>query len=82
MPAIDLARAYIAVGRTDDARKALDLAVDRGGALSYLERGRLRAELGDPAGAREDLREALRQALEAKDEALGAQIEQELGKLP
>ena len=43
---------------------------------------RLWPELGDPAGAREDLREALRQALEAKDEALGAQIEQELGKLP
>jgi tetratricopeptide (TPR) repeat protein len=81
MPAIDLARAYAAVGQTDKVRTALDTAVDQGGGLSYLERGRLRAEQGDPSGAREDLQEALRQALEAKDDALRAQVEAELAKL-
>ena len=80
--ALDLARAYAALGDSDQARTALDMAVDQGsGGLGYYERGRMRAEQGDTDGAREDFQEALRQALDAKDDALRAQVEAELAKL-
>lgn len=82
-PALDLAQAYLAAGQNDQARAAFDTAIERGvGAVGYLGRAQLRAGQGDPAGAREDLQEALRQAADAKDDALRAQVEAALAKLP
>jgi tetratricopeptide (TPR) repeat protein len=82
MPSIDLARAYTALGQPEQALQSLDTAIEQEGSfLAYLERGKARAAAGENAGAREDLQEALRRALEAKNDEQRAQVEAELGKL-
>lgn len=77
---LELARAYAATGRKEDARAMLDQAValNAGWHRPYLVRALARAEGGDRIGAREDLRQAL--ALATTDEQR-EQIRQELQKL-
>jgi serine/threonine-protein kinase len=82
MPSIDLARAYQALGQPDEALQALDAAIEQHGSfVAFLERGRARAAAGNRDGAREDLREALRIATEAKDDERRALVEAELKKI-
>lgn len=83
-PALSLAQARQAVGETDAALAALVVAVDErsAGFAGYLARGQLRAELGDAAGARADLQEALRLAVDAGNAEQQAQAEQALRELP
>jgi tetratricopeptide (TPR) repeat protein len=82
MPSIDLARAYEVLGKSDEALRALDAALQRDESfIAYFERGRARAAAGNRDGAREDLQAALRRALEAKNDAQRAQVEAELAKL-
>jgi serine/threonine-protein kinase len=83
MPSVDLARAYQALGQSDKALQALDAAIEQNSSfVAHIERGRARAAAGDAAGAREDLQEALRRAIEAKNDQQRAQVEAELAKLP
>jgi len=82
MPSVDLARAYQALGQTDEALHALDAAIEQNSSfVAHIERGRARAAAGDRDGAREDFQEALRRAVEAKDDQQRALVEAELGKL-
>ncbi|HJZ46682.1 MAG TPA: protein kinase [Roseiflexaceae bacterium] len=82
MPSVDLARAYQALGQDDKALQALDAALKQDESfVAYLERGRARAAAGDREGARADLQEALRRALEAKDDKQRALVEAELKKI-
>jgi tetratricopeptide (TPR) repeat protein/tRNA A-37 threonylcarbamoyl transferase component Bud32 len=82
MPSIDLARAYQALGQADKALQALEAAVEQDGSfVAHLERGRARATDGDQDGARADFQEALRRAIEAKDDQQRALAEAELAKL-
>lgn len=82
MPSIDLARAYQALGQNDEALKALDAALEQDQSfVAFFERGRARAAAGDRDGARADFQEALRRAVEAKNDAQRAQVEGELKKI-
>ena len=82
MPSVDLARTYQALGQADKALQALDAAIQQDGSfVAYLERGRARAAAGNRDGAREDLQEALRRAVEAKDDKQRALVEAELKKI-
>jgi tetratricopeptide (TPR) repeat protein len=82
MPSVDLARAYQALGKSDEALKAFDAAIQRDESfVAYFERGRARAAAGDRDAARQDLQAALRRAVDAKNETQRAQVEAELGKL-
>ena len=82
MPSVDLARTYQALGQADKAMQALDAAIEQDGSfVAYLERGRARAAAGNRDGAREDLQEALRRAIEAKDDQQRALVEAELKKI-
>jgi tetratricopeptide (TPR) repeat protein len=82
MPSIDLARAYQELGQADKALQALDAALEQDQSfVAFLERGRARATAGDSGGAREDLQEALRRAIEAKDDQQRALVEAELKKI-
>ena len=82
MPSVDLARTYQALGQADKALQALDAAIQQDGSfVAYLERGRARAAAGNRDGAREDLQEALRRAIEAKDDQQRALVEAELKKI-
>ncbi len=82
MPSIDLARDYQALGQPDKALQALDAALKQDESfVAFLERGRARAATGNRAGAREDLQEALRRAIEAKDDKQRALAEAELKKI-
>ena len=82
MPSVDLARAYQALGHADKALQALDAAIDRDESfVAYLERGRARVTAGDRDGARADLQQALRRAIEAKDDQQRALAEAELKKI-
>ncbi|GAB4442979.1 MAG: serine/threonine-protein kinase [Chloroflexi bacterium OHK40] len=78
---IDLAHAYNALGRPEDALAALDRAIelDSDWYLPYLVRGRLRAATADSAGARADLRQALELVGDGPERA---EVEQELRQLP
>jgi Tfp pilus assembly protein PilF len=78
---LDLARAYVAVGRTAEAAPLLDQAVDRNQNwyLPYLSRARYRAAQGDQAGAREDLRSA---ATFAASDAERAEVAREAAVKP
>jgi tetratricopeptide (TPR) repeat protein/tRNA A-37 threonylcarbamoyl transferase component Bud32 len=82
MPSVDLARAYQVLGQADKAMQALDVAIEQNGSfVAYIERGRARASAGDRDGAREDLQEALRRAIEAQNDQQRAQAEAELKKI-
>jgi tetratricopeptide (TPR) repeat protein len=82
MPSVDLARTYQALGQADKALEALDAAIQQDGSfVAYLERGRARAAAGNRDGAREDLQEALRRAIEAKDDQQRVLVEAELKKI-
>jgi tetratricopeptide (TPR) repeat protein len=82
MPLVDLARTYQALGQPDKALQALDAALKEDESfVAFLERGRARAAAGDRAGAREDLQEALRRAVDANDDEQRALVEAELKKI-
>ncbi|HEU5102860.1 MAG TPA: tetratricopeptide repeat protein, partial [Roseiflexaceae bacterium] len=82
MPLVELARAYQALGQADKALQTLDAALQQDESfVAFLERGRARAAAGNRDGAREDLREALRRAVEAKDDQQRALVEAELKKI-
>jgi tetratricopeptide (TPR) repeat protein/tRNA A-37 threonylcarbamoyl transferase component Bud32 len=82
MPSVDLARVYQALGQPDKALQALDAAIKQDESfVAYLERGRARVTAGDRDGARADLQEALRRAIEAKDDQQRALAEAELKKI-
>jgi serine/threonine-protein kinase len=82
MPSVDLARAYQALGQPDKALQALEAALKQDESfVAFLERGRARAAAGNRDGAREDLQEALRRAVEAKDDQQRALVEAELKKI-
>src|SRR5205085_7958545 len=69
MASVDLARAYQLLGQPDKAMQALNVAIEQDGSfVTYIERGRARASAGDREGARADFQEALRRAIEAKDD--------------
>lgn len=78
---VDLARAYMALERLEEAEEALDRAVELDGDwhLPYLLRGQVRAAEGDPAAAREDLRAALERVSTPEERAA---VEDELRRLP
>lgn len=82
MPAIDLARAYQALGQSDKSMATLDAALQNNETFEgFFERGRARAAAGNRDGAREDFQEALRRATEAKNDQQRAQVEAELAKI-
>jgi tetratricopeptide (TPR) repeat protein len=82
MPSIDLARAYQALGQLDQAMQALNTAIEQDGSfVAYIERGRAYSAMGDRDNARADLQEALRRAVEAKDDKQRALVEEELKKI-
>jgi tetratricopeptide (TPR) repeat protein/tRNA A-37 threonylcarbamoyl transferase component Bud32 len=82
MPSVDLAHAYQLLGQPDKAMQALDAAIQQDGSfVPYIERGRARASAGDRDGAREDLQEALRRAIEDKDDQQRALAEAELKQI-
>jgi tetratricopeptide (TPR) repeat protein len=82
MPSVDLARAYQALGQSEKALQALDVALKQDESfIAFLERGRARAAAGNRDGARTDLQEALRRAIEAKDDKQRTLVEAELKKI-
>nr|MDQ2999077.1 tetratricopeptide repeat protein [Chloroflexota bacterium] len=82
MPSVDLARAYQVLGQADQAVQALDAAIEQDGSfVAYIERGQARAAAGNRDGAREDFQEALRRAIEVKDDKQRALAEAELKKI-
>lgn len=82
MPALDLARAYEALGQNNERMAALDAALQQDQSfVAFFERGRARAAAGDRNGAREDFQEALRRAADAKNDQQRAQVEAELAKI-
>jgi tetratricopeptide (TPR) repeat protein len=82
MPSVDLARAYQLLGQPEKAMQALDAAIEQDGSfVPYIERGRARAAAGDRDGARADFQEALRRAIEDKDDQQRALAEAELKQI-
>ena len=82
MPAIDLARAYGALGQSDKQMAALDAALQQDESfVAFFERGQARASAGDRSGAREDFQQALRRAADARNDQQRAQVEAELAKI-
>jgi tetratricopeptide (TPR) repeat protein len=82
MPSVDLARAYQLLGQPDKAMEALDTAIEQDSSfVPYIERGRARAAGGDHDGARADFQEALRRAIEDKDDQQRALAEAELKQI-
>ena len=78
---LELAQAYTALGRGAEIGPLLDQAVETNNSwyLPYLERARYLAANDNPAGAREDLRQALSLTKEPDERSA---IEAELAKLP
>jgi tetratricopeptide (TPR) repeat protein/tRNA A-37 threonylcarbamoyl transferase component Bud32 len=82
MPSVDLARVYQLLSQPDKAMQALDTAIEQDGSfVPYIERGRARASAGDREGARADFQEALRRAIEAKNDQQQSLAEAELKQI-